>query len=122
MTANLPVPTYGILTGAAVKLIERRQAAQLPTLEELQALGTAVGNAGSAAERADKHVQKWREGMAKMTLEIAFRDDPALDEAFRLIQATGAWKILQAACLESPKIMAELRSYWKPEDKVEIRD
>lgn len=120
MSANLP--TMPLTTAAALVMTSAAAGAITGGAPELNRLADSVTAAGSAAERADLHVQMWRTGMAKMTLEVALRDDPALDAAFALIRKTEAWKILQAACMESPRIMNELRAYWKPGDKVEIRD
>lgn len=118
MTSNLPVPT---LPGLAKAIEKEAWATGTVAVVQAQELTRYVESAGSAAERADKHIQLWREGMAKLPLEIAFTDDPELDAAFARVQRTAAWKILQRAALESPRVMAELRAYWKPEDKVEIR-
>lgn len=115
MVSNLPTapsvaPPSKARRGELKRAYARGKAAAVP----------AAGGA-SAAERADKHIQKWRTGMARLPIEVAVTDDPALDEAFRLIGRTAAWKILQEAALESAAIMAELRSYWNPDDKVEVR-
>jgi hypothetical protein len=120
MSLPVPAPSRGILGDAAVELIKARQSARLPTLEEMQALGEAVGNAGSAAERADLHVQLWRSGMAKLTLALVMSEE--LDPMRHQLERMEGWKELKRAALESTKVMAELRSYWNPEDKVEIRD
>lgn len=117
MSTNLPAVRGGALALAANRFLEDQVA---PTQEELREVAEAIGDAGSAAERADKHVQLWREGMAKLILSIAFRDDPELDRAFGEIKKLEGYKILERAALESPKIMAELRSYWNPEDKVRV--
>lgn len=119
MSRNLPtIPNAG-LPAASASVPDR----VAPEIEAIRALGRPRPEpVASVAERADKHIQLWREGMAKIVLEIAVRDDPELDAAFARIQRTQAWKILQRATLESPKVMAALRPFWNPDEKVEIRD
>lgn len=114
MTAALPSPTGSLVTLAGAAAVESA-AGESP---DLWPLVKQIEDAGSAAERADRHVQKWRDGLAKLLLEMQL--NPDLDAARVAMTRTPGWKVMAQAALESPAIMAELRSYWKPEDEVRV--
>lgn len=106
MSANLP----SSITTALDRVRDR------PNNERLNELAATLDGAGSAAERADKHVQLWREGMMKLMLELSMRED--VDEVRAALNRMEGFKTLKRAALESAEVMAELRSYWNPSDKV----